>query len=92
MISNVTEPYGRFLLCPCHSPQIILHNFHISVFEKNFVADIIEDSNLRENTLLPSEALFGLNNESESAIAINLVPLAEKQLNKSSQQKDRLVI
>ncbi|CAG5125424.1 unnamed protein product [Candidula unifasciata] len=59
------------------------------VFELNFVADIIADAHLKENTLLPIDALFGLNNESESTIAINLVPLAEKQLNnKVSQQKD----
>lgn len=53
------------------------------------MADIIDDAGLKESSLLPIDSLYGLNNEKESSIVVNLVPLAEKQLkDKSTQQKD----
>uniref|UniRef100_A0A0B7AU15 Fanconi anemia group D2 protein n=1 Tax=Arion vulgaris TaxID=1028688 RepID=A0A0B7AU15_9EUPU len=56
------------------------------VFEDSFVVDI-GDADLKKNAAVPIDGLYGLNNEEESTIVINLVPLVEKQLDKSSLQK-----
>lgn len=52
-------------------------------FEETFVADLDELPQLQEKSLVPLERLFGLNNEAESTIFINLVPLVEKMLDKT---------
>ncbi|RUS82660.1 hypothetical protein EGW08_009563 [Elysia chlorotica] len=59
-------------------------------FEETFVADLDELPQLQEKSLVPVERLFGLNNEAESTIFINLVPLVgtvpDKGQDKGAQQ------
>ncbi|GFR61890.1 fanconi anemia group D2 protein [Elysia marginata] len=52
-------------------------------FEETFVADLEELPQLQEKSVVPIERLFGLNNEAESTIFINLVPLVKKMLDKT---------
>ncbi|KAH9503605.1 Fanconi anemia group D2 protein, partial [Bulinus truncatus] len=50
------------------------------VFEENYIADTEEDAELINKTSVPVDVLYGLNNESESTVVLNIVPLLEQQL------------
>ncbi|XP_055883251.1 Fanconi anemia group D2 protein-like [Biomphalaria glabrata] len=50
------------------------------VFEENYIADTEEDAELTSRTSVPVDVMYGLNNEAESTVVLNLVPLLEQQL------------